>query len=486
MASGNNTLRSIPQVDTTTYGQGLDVSKPASASPQKRGRRRSSSDDNAKSLITRRALLFGALGAGAIGAGVVGARALAAREEEDAEIATLSVPEESVFDLESCTEVDAEDAFELAGDYILPYGTLLWTDDRYIAACLFPTEESSPLVHMGILQFTSDEYYILREEAVGAEEGFEIYDVRANSEGLVWVEAAIMQGLWRVYVAPLGEDLSLGEPRLADKGDSSSEVPSITICDKYAFWQTNAPVTNENARDEPAVVKRAQLDTGETTTVYVSKGRMSAPLCAYQDSVIITPRHEDAVSYCDLVRLDAASGRVLERVTLPSGMMPNQVAYGPTGFSFCFESIYDYGGGISNLGTYTPAQPPANGNYDNLTWFRFNRTPTAAPCWCTDNWFMVKSNQSVCAVNLPNKIFCSFGVESGCQDWGDYLVTTGNREIVATSMHIDQIDNEGNETKKTQVRVWRPLETLPESTGSADPASDPASDEQQDQQEQTA
>ncbi len=159
--------------------------------------------------------------------------------------------------------------------------------------------------------------------------------------------------------------------------------------------------------------------------------------------------------------------------------MPHQVAYGPTGFAFCFENIYDYGGGISNLGTYTPSVALKNGDYGNKAWFRFNRTPTAAPCWCTDNWFMVKSNQSVCAVNFANKVFCSFGVESGCQDWGDYLVTSGMRNIVVTASQIDQVDNEGKETKMTQVRVWQPLSNAPSNPG-GDAAS--STDEQKEDQ----
>lgn len=449
----------IPQVDTTTYGGGLKTPEKA---PKKRVRRaRKSAETNAQTLITRRNLLLGAAGVGVVAAGAAGAVRLAQQESSDEEdIATLEVPEDAVFDLEACAEVDPADAFELIGDYELPFGTLIWADDDNVAACLFPTDEPAPLVHMGILQLGNGSYYIMREAAVGAEEGFEIYDVRASSEGLVWMESAVMQGLWRIYVASLDSALNLGEAVLVDEGNAALEVPSITVVGEHAFWQTMAPISNENARREPAVVKRAHMTTGKTDVVFNSIGRMSAPPTSYENSVIISPRHPDATSYCDLVRIQAETGAVLDTLTLPSGMLPNQVGYGPTGFAFCFENIYDYGAGIANLGTYTPARAHGN-DYADLEWFRFNRTPTAAPCWCSDAWFMVKSNQSVCAVNFDNKVFCSFGAESGCLDWGDFLVSSGKHDTVVGAMQIDQVSTEGEETKMTQVRVWRPLASAP-------------------------
>ena len=470
----------LPQVDTTTFGQSMGGVSTKKSRASKRARARRSSESNAQMLITRRNLLLGAAGIGAVAAGAAGAKVLTSREETTSEdIITLEVAEDAVFDLEACAEVDPGDAFDLIGNFELPFGTLVWVDDEDVAACLFPTEEPSPLVYMGIMNLGNGAYYIMREAAVGAEEGFEIYDVRASSSGLVWLEAAIMEGLWRIYVATLGADLSLGEPRLVEEGNAEQEVPSIAIVGDYAFWQTMAPISNENARREPAALRQVSIKSGNAKTVYKTNGRMSAPLVPYADSIIFTPRHEDATSYCDLVRLDAQSGKVQDQITLPSGMMPNQVGYGPTGFAFCFENIYDYGGGISNLGTYTPANTLKNGDYNNQTWFRFNRTPTAGPCWCTDNWFMVKSNQSVCAVNFANKVFCSFGVESGCQDWGDYLVTSGMRNIVVTASQIDQVDNEGKETKMTQVRVWQPLSSAP--SNPSDDATTSADEQKEDQ-----
>ncbi len=281
----------LPQVDTTTFGQSANGTSTKRNRRGKRARARRSSESNAQMLITRRNLLLGAAGIGAVAAGAVGIKALSDRDVATSEdITTIEVAEDAVFDLEACAEVDPGDAFDLVGNFELPFGTLVWVDDESVAACLFPTEEPSPLVYMGIMNIGNGAYYIMREAAVGAEEGFEIYDVRASSSGLVWLEAAIMEGFWRIYVATLGSDLSLGEPRLVEEGNAEQEVPSIAVVGDYAFWQTMAPITNENARREPAALRRVSIKSGEAQTIYEAKGRMSAPLVPYTDSIVFTPR----------------------------------------------------------------------------------------------------------------------------------------------------------------------------------------------------
>ena len=82
---------------------------------------------------------------------------------------------------------------------------------------------------------------------------------------------------------------------------------------------------------------------------------MTTPPCAVEGGVVITPRAATSGTYYQLTRLDAATAQVTDAVVLPSSMRPLEAAYGPTGFSFAFDAIYNYGDGIKNLGTYVPA-----------------------------------------------------------------------------------------------------------------------------------
>lgn len=185
---------------------------------------------------------------------------------------------------------------------------------------------------------------------------------------------------------------------------------------------------------------------------------MACPVYPCEDGVVIVPHCAESSSYYELVHINASTGQNTDATVLPSGMKPSTVGYGPNGFAFCFDSIYSYGDGIANLGTYTPATAhSSNTSYSDQRWFRFGRTPKASPAWCTSTWFMVKSTQSVCGVNLADRTYCSLGVESGCTDWGDYLVSTGLNSTVVTAMQIDTTDTAGKKTQKTQVRVWQPV-----------------------------
>ena len=413
---------------------------------------------NRELLLTRRHFLYGAVGVGAAAAVAVGASALANRNDEEEAILTLEVADTDVFQLDDCGEESIYKNFTLAGTYDLPFGTLLWaTDDNY-AACLLPTETSTPLTKVGMLNLGTGDYWTVFEQAQGQAEGFEIYDVRATQHGLIWTEANILDNKWRIWCAPLNEVLAAGIPRLLAEGGTDVETPSLGAVGNFAFWQIMPPANSDQVRRGPAAIYRTRFDGSDTgQAIYECKGRLACPIYSCEDAIVIAPRHPDSSWYYQLVRIDAESGREAGVLTLPQGMRPNLAGYGPNGFSFCFDAIYDYGGGISNLGTYTPAsQYSAQRQYAGLTWFRFGRTPYASPAWCTDAWFIVKSTMSVCAVDLLNKRYCPIEVADGCTSWGDYLVSSGTRGKFVTAMQIDYVSTTGVETKSTRVRVWTP------------------------------
>ena len=412
-------------------------------------------DGNSKTLLTRRRFLYGAIAAGAVAAGAVGVTAIRSRSEQsEDDIVTIEVPEDHVFDLDGCTEVKADHAFRIVSEIELPYGSLVWANDDTVAACLLPTEQPSPLTVMALLNLGTGSYTPMMEQAMGSKDGFEIYDVRATAAGMVWTEANIFEGRWRVYAAALGEGLTLEEAKLLEEGDQSTETPSLAAAADYAWWQVVPHVENENAAEEPFLVKRARFGSSDVETVHTAAGRSIAPLYSAADGVCVCARINDGMRYWELAHIPADSGKVQERFTLPSGMQPSQIGYGSSGFSFCFDSIYDYGDGISNLGTYTPVEK--TDNLSEATWFRFNRTPLASPSWCAERWFVVKSTLSVCAIDLGNREFCSFDIEDNSADWGDYLASSGAHSLFITYTHVDGTTEYGEEHRFTQVRVWEP------------------------------
>lgn len=87
--------------------------------------------------------------------------------------------------------------------------------------------------------------------------------------------------------------------------------------------------------------------------IYTSKGRMATPVYAYEDGVVITPRANTANIYYQLTYIDSKD-KVVDSIALPQSIKPLEAGYGNTGFNFSYDAIYNYGEGLSNLGTYTP------------------------------------------------------------------------------------------------------------------------------------
>lgn len=443
-------------------------------------------------LLTRRHFLYGVAGVAAITA-LGGGYAYMQSNEDAGDVEVLDVPENAVFTSEDCTQIeDAATAMSLSASVELPYGSLLWANDD-IAACLLPTETSKPLAQIALLALGTGTCTTVVSNAVGESEGFEIYDVRACANGIIWTEADILEGVWRVYHAS-SNGSSIGAPVLAEEGGNDWEMPALAAVGSHAFWQC-VPRKDGSAKTEDSLLKRAAFGASDPEIVYASHGRMATAPYAGKSSVTITPRADTSGTYYQLTNIDASSGEVTDALVLPASMKPLEAGYGDTGFTFSFESIYNYGGGIANLGTYVPASKVETGvlsnsvqsssvaegegdepktlaeknalvaasaakfealPYSDATWFRFPRTPTAAPSWC-GSWFMVKSTSAVCGIDFANKQYFAFDVQNGATDYGDYLASSGSASRVVTYSNIDHTPLGGSQIKQCLVRIWQPL-----------------------------
>ena len=354
------------------------------------------------------------------------------------------------------------------GAYSLPYGTLIWSNDDAFAACLLPTDTASPLAQGALLNLATGKYETVLKNANGASDGFEVYDFRATSGAFrFWTGGVnIFENQWRVLAGSLSNGSSLQNARIVDEGDSSIETPAIAAVGSHAYWICQPPSSASDAKSTEAQLKRASFSSGDAEVVYGTAGRMACAPYAASDGVVIAPRHPDSTRYYQLVRVADDSGQATDAITLPSSMKPTEVGWGPNGFSFCFESIYSYGDGIANMGTYAPAQAHSQGaSYDGGSWFRFGRTPSAEPAWCGNSWLMLKSTQAVVGVNVDNRTYCTFDVRwrawaswgrlpvhgrgnilrivDGGSRWGRYPATTGQSDSTSDM--------------KCSVRVWKTI-----------------------------
>lgn len=406
-------------------------------------------------LLTRRNLVIGAAAVGGVavlGGGISAAMGALDSGSSDAP-ATLSVPAESVAASTDYTLVeDTSTCVSVAGNYKLPYGTLVWADNDVVAACLVPGESASPLNTVRALYLANGNTVEVLKSAQGASDGYEIFDVRCSEEGVVWTECNSYTSSWRVFSAPLTSS-GAGDAQKLDEGDGSWLIPSLAAIGDKAFWQID-PNTSGAAATERSVLKAAVFGTAEGREVYSSKRAFATRVAAATDGVVITPRADTTGTYYQLVKIDAASLSASDSLILPASMTPDLASYGKSGFSFGFSSIYSYGGGIANLGTYTPRSAANPYHYDDLQWFRFARTPITAPCWCGD-WFVVKSTTALCGINFASQSYFALDVTSGADDYGEHLVSSGTCQAFVGLTQITS-DKTG-EDDYALVRVVKPV-----------------------------
>ena len=101
-------------------------------------------------------------------------------------------------------------------------------------------------------------------------------------------------------------------------------------------------------------------------------------------------------------------------------------------------------------------EKPADGNYNNASWFDFARTPTAAPAWCK-NLLIVKSTYSVCGVDLNKETYFALEVEDGADTYGEYLASTGANDTFVTYTNVDHAPIDAEAIHACRVKIWKPL-----------------------------
>lgn len=422
---------------------------------------RPTAQDNGQTLLTRRQLLLGAAGVGAaVVIGGAAAAAISSQSNSTPAIETLQVPTGSVTAATTLSQVDdASECLSQTGEYDLDYGTLVFCSDDAVAACLLPTEKAKPLARIGMLSLSSGTCTTVVKAAQGQDDGFEIYDVRATSQGIVWTEANILDGVWRIYAAKLNgaADAASNIQKLDEGSCGEYETPGIAAVGGYAFWQVMSQYdANASSSSQTYALKRASFGSANAETVFEGTGRAACAPYAAEDGVVIAPRNPQSTSYYQLTRV-GADGNVEESLTLPSSMKPLEAAYGKTGFAFAFDATYSTGGGIANLGTYTPASKPSGQGadaYSNAKWVRFDRTPTCAPAWC-GNYLMVKSTKAVCGVDAAGGRYFVLDVANGADDYGEWIASSGSRSTFVTFTNINYTPVSGDAVKCCRVKVWK-------------------------------
>ena len=391
-------------------------------------------------LLTRRNLLIGAGVIGGIAA--VGGISSAASSafSTNTSVESLSVPQDAVTELADFSEVPYGDYWRLSASQNLPFGSLVWADNNTVAACLCPTESAHPLNTIRLYYFGSANLAEIMKKPQGFDEGFDIYDVRCSTEGLIWTECNIFENTWRIYTAQL-ENATLSNILLVDEGDANWVTPSIATCDNSAFWQV-IPDPNGEFAKEKAELRALHFGQSSYETVLESLHAFGCRIVSVPEGVVCAPRMNTSTLYYQLTKVNASDFSVADELVLPQRMTPCNLGYGKSGFAFALDNIYNYGDGISNLGTYTPMAPVTPYHYSDLPWFRFGRTPSATPAWNGD-WFVVKSARAICGTHFASRTFFMIDIPNNTDTYGEYLVSAGTcKTIVGLSQITTTVEGE--------------------------------------------
>jgi hypothetical protein len=377
-----------------------------------------------------------------------------ASSAQDSSLEALSVSSDAVFTTEDCTYLDTYDtSLALTASITLPFGSIIHAASGNTGCALLPGDTGNPLLQVATLNLQNGTTTTILEGAQGASEGYQIFDARANEQGIIWLEADILEDAWRIYTAKI-QNSAAANIQLVASYNSDWEMPSLAIGGNYGFWQTQ-PNSDGGCANSDSVIMSAKLSatTPDVQVVYSSPGKFACEPSPTKQGIVIAPRMDTTSTQYKLVHIEADTFDQLDVMALPTSMKPYCIGYGTSGFSFGFSAIYESTSGIANLGTYTPALSRATDFDSGTEWFRFPRTPICAPAWC-GNLFFVKSTTVVAGINFVDKSYFSIDAEGEGESYGEYLASSGTVDQLVTFSNLNYTPISGDAIKECRVSIW--------------------------------
>lgn len=324
--------------------------------------------------------------------------------------AVLEVPTNSIVTLESYKEIKKpERYYEMTTVLELDEGTQLFASGSKVACATAPGSSAKQLTQVYLMGLSSERYVLALEDAQGKDDGFVIHEARCSDSLLVWIECNYLTDEWRVYSASISEDdLGVSSANLLDEGNDDYDVPEIAVVDSQAYWIVQ-PSEGSPKKTEDSLLKT------NGGVAYTSHGRFNGGLYTSGKSVVCMPRYDAKSSvYYQLTAIQ--NGGVVATQVLPHGFRPSTFTYVNGSFSFGIGAGYDYGDGISNVGTYIAV--------GDGTWLRLTRTPVT-PAGRINGWLFCKSSSRTVFVDIKKQRYFTISAPSGSEDYGDYSITTG-------------------------------------------------------------
>ena len=370
----------------------------------------------------------------------------------DASVEYLNVELSQVKPHVEMNMVESPDYLYESYNFTLPLGSLLYQSSDDQALVVGPGASSKALIRLSVVNFVSGQAAPLLGQALGANEDYVIYDARASSAAIIWVECNMVHGLWRVYATTLENGVAteehMSQAQLLDEGEGLYSPPRIAVGGGKVYW-TVMPDPNGEAYAEDSYLKaanfgaRRQGSLAEVVTVYTSHGRMITTPAVSGDILTFVPRVDTDAVFYQLTALDIKTDTVKNIAILPPSLRVSDAVWLDDGFAFGIEGNYNYAKGLALFGTY---QQLSNGEY-----LYINKAPVSAALQM-NGFTYIKSTKSVLGIDVEGDNVVVIDTLKDCVNYGDIMAGEGkqNRLVIYTTV----MSKAGNQTGACTVRVF--------------------------------
>lgn len=282
--------------------------------------------------VTRRQFLIGAGVAGGILALGGGTYVALNSGESDAGSAKLAVGTDQVFTINDLELVDDVSEFlHVDREIKLGYNTLVRQESNETLAILERTSQGSPACTASILSVSNGDKTTVLEGPTQEKPRFDILDFHANESGFAWIESNVLTG--ENVVMSAASDIK--DASVLAISNSEQKMPHVAMSGT-SVWMQTAPQDSTSGEREKLFMGKIGATESEAELICETRTFAGGPVWS-SAGIVATPRNSYSSSSYDVRLLNGKTGEVLDNLTLPQSMKPQDVTYGKTGFSFSFQ-----------------------------------------------------------------------------------------------------------------------------------------------------
>lgn len=353
-------------------------------------------------------------------------------------------PTQGINITDSFSYVDNPEYLTLDAEWTFPAGTVLFPSEGVWIGALGPSTSTTQPLCLQCFSSTAGKLITVLDTPYTHERGMVFYTLGCTDELFVWVELNENDASWKLYACAFSNGVLSGSAHLLFESDTAWDPPQFA-CSGSSVVFLLMPATGGSQAREASRAYYWDLSMEGPALVQTSTGRYGCAPSISAGICVLAPRvNATSTSYTLNAYTCAKEFSLRSQLELPQGVRPASACFMQEKFVFQINAAVTSAGTLGQLGTYIQTSDSA--------FALLNREP-AAPVCGAGGIYVIKSTNSLLAVDIVNNSYGAINAPNHSADYGEFPARVGICDTLLCFSAIKNASTGSNEG--VTVRVWK-------------------------------